>query len=141
MQIAPDKCLDEIEGVNWGEPDFESHVVVTCHVLRKKPISEFTIEDLRIMIGQDISCEILIPIALDRLIEDPLTSGDLYDGDLLSVVSRQPSDYWSKHRDQHDELLRVAKIAIERIRSREDPDPQLITELEAAIAKSNKPRT
>ena len=141
MQIAPDKCLDQIEKVDWGEPDYESHVVVTCHKLRKKPIAEFTIEDLRIMIGQDISSEILIPIALDRLSEDPLISGDLYDGDLLSVVSRHPSAYWSKHRDQHEELLRAAEIAIERIRSVEDPDPQLITELEAVITKSNKPRT
>tara|TARA_R110002096_G_scaffold253095_1_gene445987 strand:- start:68 stop:538 length:471 start_codon:yes stop_codon:yes gene_type:complete len=138
MQIATDKCLDEIEGVDWGEPDYDSHLVVTCHELRKKPIAEFTAEDLRIMIGQDISSEILLPIALNRLSEDPLISGDLYDGDLLSVVSRLPSTYWSKHRDQHEELLRIAEVAIERLRSDEEPDRQLMAELKAVVSKPNE---
>lgn len=138
MQIVTDKCLDEIEGVDWGEPNYESHLVVTCHKLRKKPIAEFTAEDLRIMIGQDISSEILIPIALNRLSEDALISGDLHDGDLLSVVSRLPSTYWSGHRGQHEELLKIAEIAIERLRSDEEPDRQLIAEFEAIISKPNQ---
>jgi len=138
MQIATDKCLDEIEGVDWGEPDYDSHLVVTCHKLRKKPVAEFTNEDLRIMIGQDISCAILIPIALNRLREDPLISGDLYDGDLISVVSRIPSAYWRKHRDQHNELRQITGIAIERLRSDDEPDRQLVAELEAFISEPNK---
>ncbi len=41
MQIATNMCLDEIEGVDWGEPEYDSNLVVTCHKLRKKPVSEF----------------------------------------------------------------------------------------------------
>jgi hypothetical protein len=138
MQIATDKCLDDIEGVDWGDPDYESHLVVTCHKLRKKPIAEFTAEDLRIMIGQDISTQILVPIALSRLSEDPLISGDLYDGDLLSVVARLPSTYWGTHRDQHAELLRIAAAVIVRLRSEEEPDRRFITELEAVVSEPNQ---
>lgn len=137
MQIATNMCLDDIEGVDWGEPEYDSNLVVTCHKLRKKPVSEFTVADLRIMIGQDISSEILIPIALNRFSEDPLICGDFYDGDLLSVVSRLPPAYWSQHRNQHQESLRIAGIALGRLRSEEDPDRRLIAELEAIVSKPN----
>ena len=138
MQIATDRCLDEIEGVDWGEPSYDSNLVITCHKLRKKPVGEFTVEDLRIMIGQDISSAVLTPIALTRLSEDPLVSGDFYAGDLLSVVLRLPSAYWIEHRDQHDELRQISESAIERLRSDDEPDRQLIAALEAFISKPNE---
>lgn len=131
-------CLEDIVGVDWGKPEYDSNLVATCHKLRKKPVSEFTVEDLRIMIGQDISSEILIPTVLNRLCEDPLVGGDFYDGDLLSVVSRLPPAYWTQHRDQHQESLRIAGIALGRLRSEEDPDRRLISELEAIVSNPNE---
>lgn len=50
----PSKSLDQLEGVVWGEPSFDSHVVTTCHRLRTKPIDEFGVEDLRIMTFADL---------------------------------------------------------------------------------------
>jgi hypothetical protein len=43
----PGKTLDELEGVVWGEPTFDSYLVTTCHRLRTKPVDEFSVEDLR----------------------------------------------------------------------------------------------
>lgn len=50
----PSKSLDQLEGVVWDEPSFDSHVVTTCHRLRTKPIDEFGVEDLRIMTFADL---------------------------------------------------------------------------------------
>lgn len=47
------KTLQELEGQIWGEPNFSSHLVTTCYELRKKPIVDFTVEDLRIMMNKD----------------------------------------------------------------------------------------
>jgi hypothetical protein len=33
------KCLQELEHDDWGEPTFSSHLVTTCHRLRRKPLS------------------------------------------------------------------------------------------------------
>lgn len=59
------KTLQELEGQDLSEPNFNSHPVTTCHKLWEKPISSFAVEGLRIMIGQSIGLEYLIPLALE----------------------------------------------------------------------------
>src|SRR5262245_41729932 len=36
---------DELDPPAWGPPEYDSYLVRTCHELRKKPLSQFTIED------------------------------------------------------------------------------------------------
>lgn len=78
--------LEQLEGVVWGEPTFESSLVTTCYRLRTKPVNEFSIEDLRIMIGQQISLPHLIPLAVAAVERTPLAHGDFYPGDLLASL-------------------------------------------------------
>ena len=87
--------LDQLDPPAWGEPDFDSGLVQACHRLRRKPIEEFTVEDLRIMIGQQICLRWLMPLALDVLEKDPLAEGDFFPGDLLSAVLRPTAEYWA----------------------------------------------
>ena len=101
------QCLDELEGKEWEPPDYGSHLVRTCHQLRKKPIGEFTIEDLRIMIGQQIGLGFLIPLALDEIEQNPLAEGDFYPGDLLVSVLRVDLSFWRGHREWRARLERV----------------------------------
>jgi hypothetical protein len=49
-------------------------------------VDEFTVEDLRIMIGQQIGLWHLMPLTVAVLEQDPLAEGDFYAGDLLSSV-------------------------------------------------------
>ncbi len=88
------KTLQELEGEDWGEPPFPSHLVRTCHALRRKPLRDFTVEDLRIMIGQNISLNYLIPLAIEQLRRDPLVAGDFYPCDLLHAVLQVKSGFW-----------------------------------------------
>src|SRR5438046_2491656 len=76
--------LEKLERLVWEEPNSDSHLVTTCHRLRKKPIDEFTVEDLRIMIGQKIGLPYLLPRAIAVLEREPLVDGDFYPGDLLA---------------------------------------------------------
>ena len=80
------ETLEELEDEYWDEPEFDSCLAKTCHELRKKPISQFSAEDLRIMIAQNIGLTHLIPEALNRLRKQPLLSGNLYEGDLLNTL-------------------------------------------------------
>jgi len=88
------KSLQELEGVDLGEPTFDSHLVLDCHRLYRVPIAEFTPEDFRLMIGQQIGLPYLVPTALELLAQDPMISGDLYEGDLLETVLRADSRFW-----------------------------------------------
>jgi hypothetical protein len=88
----PGETLEVLEGDVWPPADFHSHLVAMVHQLRKKPLLEFTVEDLRIMIGQRIGLPHLMPLAIGILEQEPLAEGDFYPGDLLySVVG---ADSW-----------------------------------------------
>src|SRR5216683_695613 len=101
------KSLQELEGQDWGEGDYPSYLVRTCHALRRKPLRDFTVEDLRIMIGQNIGLEYLVPLAIERLQRDPFAAGDFYPGDLLGSVLKVQSSFWQQRPD-----LRQAVAAI-----------------------------
>lgn len=49
-----DKTLEELDGEKWGEPSYDSYLVTNCHRLRRIPLKDFSVEDLRLMIGQGI---------------------------------------------------------------------------------------
>ncbi len=94
------KSLQELDGQDWGDGSFfPSHLVLTCHALRRKPLRDFTIEDLRIMIGQNFSLEYLVPLAIEHLQRDPFAAGDFYEGDLLGSVLRVQSGFWQQRPD------------------------------------------
>ena len=103
----PTKSLEQLEGVSWGQPEFNSTLVVRCHELRKKPLREMTAEDLRVLVGQGIGLDFLAPLALDLLDTDPLVAGDLYRGDLLAAVIRIDERFWSSHEDLYWALREV----------------------------------
>src|SRR5687767_7847702 len=106
------KSLQQLDGEDWGDPTFESHLVTECNRLRRVPLEDFTPENLRIMIGQDIGLPYLIPLALEVLRSNPFVSGDFYEGDLLAVVLRADSRFWVASPKLRAEAARVAQQAI-----------------------------
>jgi len=92
------KNLEQLENNVWEEPGYPSYLVTTIHSLRKKPLKDYTIEDLRISIGQNCNLEYLIPIALERLKENILAEGHYYKGDLLNNVLNSDPEFWKKNQ-------------------------------------------
>lgn len=96
--VWPAQTLTQLEGDDWGELDYESYVVTNGHRLRHKPLREFTPEDLRFMLGQQISLPTLMPMALDVLeLVDPFTGGDMSHGTLLYNALKVDKRFWHDH--------------------------------------------
>jgi hypothetical protein len=93
------KTLENLEKDFWGKPDYDSHLVTRCYELRKLPLDNFTTEDLRIMIGQEISLDYLIPLALEVLAIDLFAEGDFFEGDLLKNVLAIKTDFWDNNKN------------------------------------------
>ncbi len=93
----PEQNLDQVEGVDWGEPAYSSYVVTNSHRLRKKSLREFTPEDLRFMLGQQISLPILMPMALDVLEYEPFAAGDMFPGALLNMALQVDPMFWREY--------------------------------------------
>jgi hypothetical protein len=84
----PQQTLTQLEGDDWGAPTYPSYVVTNSHRLRHKPLREFTAEDLRFMLGQQISLPMLMAMAPDVLERAPFAAGDMYSGALLNTALR-----------------------------------------------------
>jgi len=114
------RTLDELEGTTWGDPPPKaSYLVGTLNALRKKPIGEFTTEDLRICIAQNLGLQWLIPCALATLERDPLAAGDFYEGDLLLAVIRARYSI-SRNHELVARLQQVVHRACELLKERPD---------------------
>lgn len=93
------KTLEVLENDFWGPPGFESHLAISCHKLRKVPLYKLTPENLRMLIGQEIGLQYLIPLALDILEDNLLVSGDMFEGDLLCCVAKVSRQFWDNHEE------------------------------------------
>jgi hypothetical protein len=100
--------IEELEKDRWSDPGPDAtYLIRTCTALRRKPLADFTVEDMRIMIGQQIGVRILIPCAVTVLTHDLLAEGDFYPGDLLGVVVRLPDEAWTGLEDQRQQLAQT----------------------------------
>jgi hypothetical protein len=132
MSSDPDrrKTLTELEGKDWGPPNFDSHLVTTIHQLRHKPLEHFSVEDLRINIGQNIALEWLLPMAIEHLQDDPFAEGDFYRGDLLNAVLTIEPLFWSDHRELREIVAHIAQDATAR---RQELDETEVEALEKGL--------
>lgn len=73
-------------------------------MLRRVQLRLLTIENLRILIGQNIGLPFLMPLALEQLEQNPLAEGDFYPGDLLCAALRVEADFWRAHAEERARL-------------------------------------
>ncbi|MFF4530346.1 contact-dependent growth inhibition system immunity protein [Streptomyces sp. NPDC001407] len=108
----PDRSLEELEDDRWPAPAADAtRLVATVHALRRRPIGSLTVEDLRVLIGQDVGLPYLLPVAMSVLREDPLAEGDMYEGDLLAAVVTRKPFVWSEFPELARELRVLAPKA------------------------------
>jgi hypothetical protein len=103
-----DKTLEQLEKDNWGNAPIDaSNLVVACYRLRRKKLKDFSVEDLRIMINQNMSLEYLVPIAVSILQENPFAEGDNYEGDLLKSILTSDKEYWNTHKNYKNQVVSI----------------------------------
>ena len=125
------KTIEEIENDYWKEPEYNSHLVETCYALRKKNLMDFTVEDIRIMIGQNMSLQILIPFAIQKLKENILIDGDYYEGDLLHSVLSSDRSFWRMNPKLKNELILTFEENMAKIKTFETTEEIKTSILEA----------
>jgi len=92
------KTLELLEKDVWPATAYESSLIERCYELRKKTLNDFTIDDLRVMIGQQIGLFYLLPLVIEKLNENLFAEGNFYEGDLLQSVGRIDSAFWAANK-------------------------------------------
>ena len=119
------KTIEQLEKDKWGEPEFQSHLVVTSHKLRKKKLKDFTVEDLRLMIGQNIGNQFLIPLAINHLRQDINSEGDFYPGDLLKSVLKSETSFWESNQNLKKEVVKILDTQIDKLIDADDFEEEI----------------
>jgi hypothetical protein len=114
------KSLEEIENDRWDPPSFPSGLIIRCYEARKKPIRDLKACEIASLISQDISRDIIVPIAIDIITTNPWVSGDFYDGELLVSLISDMNAYWTRHPDQLEKVVGLIKVALKTTEQDED---------------------
>lgn len=115
-----DKSIEKLEKRSYSDPANASTLLVKkCLECVKLPVGNLSVEQLRLLIGQEIGLSYLIPLALDILDNDILAEGDFYPGDLLKSVTMVDVTFWKANPDCYMKLRKVIKNAQQRIEQEE----------------------
>jgi contact-dependent growth inhibition (CDI) system CdiI-like immunity protein len=103
------RTLEELDGQDWGAPESApTPMVARCLALRRTPLSRLSPGDLRLLLGQQIGLEYLVPRALELVADQPLREADLHPGDLLSALLRVDKTFWAHHPTELHWLRSIA---------------------------------
>lgn len=112
------KSIENLEKQNFGNPsEAPTNMVKRCLELCKVPLDKFTVEDLRLMIGQGFSLRHLIPLAIEHLKTDIFVEGDLFPGDLLKNVLAVDINFWTDHKQLWREINELIKNSRDELAS------------------------
>lgn len=93
------KSIENLEKDNWGPvPEDESSIVIRLMKLRKTPLEQFVLDDIRFMLIQEIGLFYLLPMAIEILEKDLLAEGNYYPGDLLNAVMKLKPENWKPYK-------------------------------------------
>ena len=107
MTFDRTKTLEELEDGFWQNTEVNSHLVNECHRLRKIPLANLTIENLKVLIGQKIGVNFLIPLVIEFLELNPLSEGEMYKVDLILMVASIDDEFWDKNPELNNRMMRI----------------------------------
>lgn len=124
--IRSNKSIEELENDYWEDSDFDSYVVQTCQKARKKPISQLSDEEIRLLIGQKIGLKYLIPIALSIVKENLFVEITFFEGDLLVQLLRLSYSDWKENKEELESFKIIVNENLEEMKARREKENELI---------------
>ncbi len=93
------------------------------------PLNQYTSDDIRFMILQELGLIYLIPLGLNVLKDNPLIESAYYEGDLLSAIIKVDKTYWVENKEECSKLKEILRTNITFINSRLDMNEKVDREL------------
>lgn len=127
------RTLQQLDGQDWGDPESApTGMVARCLRLRRTPLKDISRGDLRLLVSQNIGTEVLVPMALRHVSDDPLMETEYYPGDLLGALFRVEKAYWSDNLAELEQLVSICRTIAAR-------DGEVADECRAFLAEHANP--
>jgi hypothetical protein len=118
------QSLATLEHQYWGDPKLApTNLVKRCIELSTVSVDNFSLGELRVIIGQKFGLQYLIPLAIEKLQDDIFVEAELYEGDLLENVLKIDTSFWDSNEKYWTQLNKLLQDKREEI-----------TEMEIALA-------
>ena len=118
------RSLNQLMGITSLESTTEhSYLIDRCMQLSNVPISEFEVEDYRLLINQGIGLEYLVAGAIDILSSNLFAEGDYYEGDLLKAILTINESFWKENPILMDKLKQAILRQFKAIETLDLSDP------------------
>ena len=109
MELNHNMSIEQLENKIYPVVTDSTGLVFKITSLRKKPIADFSIEDMRICISQNESLVYLIPLAINQLTKDILAEGDFYEGDLIMAVIKSKKAFWAENKKLWQDIISLCE--------------------------------
>lgn len=124
--MIDDKSIEELDGFYPKDLAVDSYVIRTSLEAVKKPLSQLSNEEIRLLIGQKFGLKHLIPRAVDIIEKEPLIEVGFFAGDLLLQLLRLSENDWCDNKDDFKRLQAIVKDKVELIYSCDEIPDELI---------------
>lgn len=102
------QTIESIEQDYWEVPGPDASALIrNLHLARKKDINELSVEDLRLLINQNVSLSVTIPLAINILKENLFAEGDYYPGDLLISLLKSDPFFWKHNQSLKQQVANL----------------------------------
>jgi hypothetical protein len=91
-------------GISYNTDSKESSLSLWYESIRDKYLSELTEKDVIRLIRQNLYLTYVLPIAFEFLMINPF-EGEQLDGELITVISRIPNQFWNSNVTLKNEML------------------------------------
>lgn len=98
FNIDEEKTPTEITGVVIGKYEFETSLIENARKFSNMPLKSIPDEGLRLLLGQNLYLEVVVPATICFLSVKPFAGGDFEDGALIrTLFLRVDKDFWKTH--------------------------------------------
>ena len=124
-----DKTMTQLLEIVWTKDNIptedDSNVVRRHYSVTLKKLKDFSNEDVRFCLSQEIGLTYVVPLAIEILREDILAEGHMYPGDIVSNLLNVDAEYWDLHVNHALEVQGILSRALEKCAMDQEFDGQI----------------
>jgi hypothetical protein len=118
--IDDPRSLNQVMKLETAPPPYATQMVEQIEIACATPLKDLSVDQVRLLIGQQIGLEFIMPRALYELSKNPLVYASYYQGDLLNACLSVDREFWMQHEGHWYELDTIFKAFRETMKDIEN---------------------
>jgi hypothetical protein len=116
FNIDVSKSPSELSGIKILKAEWETSLMENARKYSEIPLSKIEDEGLRLLLGQNLFLDVIVPAALCFLDTNPLAGGHLENGALMrTLFLRVDRSFWDENPKLYEDAVAVFKRGLDKL--------------------------